>query len=72
MQILIANGYDLNESDNHGKTPLLFALEAKNMECLQVLLQHTANVTEEHLTLAHSFKTSFTYEIVLVKNNILF
>jgi hypothetical protein len=44
LQILIANGYDIDESDKSNKTPLLLALEVQNIEYLKIFLQQKASV----------------------------
>ncbi len=66
MKILIANGYNINKSDNNNKTPMLLALEMRNMDFLRFLLQHGANVLKEHVTFAGSFE-SYNYLILLLK-----
>ncbi len=49
MQILIANGYNINETDNYKNTPLHISAIRDDLECLKVLIAHNAdlNATDE-------------------------
>lgn len=42
--ILLNNGVDINQQDDQGKTPLMAAAKAKEIEAVQLLLQKGANV----------------------------
>ncbi len=66
MKILIGNGYDIDESDNHNKNPLLLALEIQNVDFLKLLLQHEATVKEEHIEVASALK-SYNYLQILLQ-----
>jgi ankyrin repeat protein len=65
IKILIANGYDIDESDSYNKTPLLLALEVKNIDYIKLLLQHGASVQYKDLDLAASLKSFDCLKILL-------
>jgi ankyrin repeat protein len=66
LKTLIANGYDIDGSDNHNKNPLLLALEIQNVDFLKLLLQHEATVKEEHIEVASALK-SYNYLQILLQ-----
>jgi ankyrin repeat protein len=68
INILIANGYDIDESDSYNKTPLLLALEVQNIDYIKLLLQHDASVTDKDLELAASFQSFDCLKILLQGN----
>ncbi len=68
MKMLIANGYDIDEPDNHYKIPLLYSLETQNNACLRFLLLHVTKVEKEKRAHADSFESDDDLKILLQTN----
>ena len=44
LKLKIREGVNINASDDSGQTPLHFAVDRKNVECIHLLLEHDADV----------------------------